>query len=161
MRQIKSHPAPYCNPVANASLLRTYFLYARIVNVLERKTTISNHVLRQLEDSHHPLSVSQIMDRLAKHNMNPNKTTIYRILDKLITKGAVTEISVRNGATFYEFSHQHHHHFICNECETVFCLDACHVHSHGINLTELLPNKKFKIQSHDFNLYGVCEPCSS
>lgn len=128
--------------------------------MLERKTTISSHVLKQLEESLYPLSVTQIMEQLDKRGLNPNKTTIYRILEKLINKKAVAEIAIRNGATYYEFAHGHHHHFICNQCDTVFCLDACHVESQDINLTELLPNQQFKIQSHDFNLYGVCEPCA-
>lgn len=129
--------------------------------MLERKTTISSNVLKLIEKSKFPLSVPQILNQLKKKGLSPNKTTIYRILEKLINGNMVSEIAVRNGATYYEFSHgHHHHHFICNECETVFCLDACHVESNHINLNALLPNKQFKIQSHDFNLYGVCEPCS-
>lgn len=132
----------------------------KFLSMLQRKTTISSHVLKQLEKSRHPLSVAQIMKQLHKRGLNPNKTTIYRILEKLINKNAVAEIAVKNGATYYEFSHGHHHHFICNHCDTIFCLDACHVESHDINLSELLPNQQFKIHSHDFNLYGVCELCA-
>lgn len=129
--------------------------------MLERNTTISSNVLSELECSDSPLSVAQILDILEKKGLNPNKTTIYRIMDKLVQKRAVTEVTVRNGASYYEFSNgHHHHHFICNNCDAVYCLDACHVESHHINLKALLPNKNFKIQSHDFNLYGICEPCS-
>ena len=128
--------------------------------MLERKTTISIQVLRQLEASTHPLSVAQIMSQLSKQELNPNKTTIYRIIEKLLNKNAISEITVRNGTTYYEFSHGHHHHFVCSQCETLFCLEACPVSAHGINLKELLPNKKFTIRSHDFNLYGVCEICA-
>jgi Fur family ferric uptake transcriptional regulator len=128
--------------------------------MLDRKTPISTHVIKILEASQLPLSVAHIMAQLDTKGLTPNKTTIYRLLEKLITKKAVSEIFLRNGTTYYELSKgHHHHHFICNECDTVFCLESCHVESHAINLAQLLPNKGFKIQSHDFNLYGVCEPC--
>ncbi len=129
--------------------------------MLERKTTISKHVLMQLKVSTSPLSVGQLLANLEQHGLHPNKTTIYRILEKLMNKKAVTEIPLRNGVTYFELSHGHHHHFICNECDAIVCLKTCHVESLDINLTELLPNKQFRIQSHDFNLYGICEPCSN
>ena len=129
--------------------------------MLIRKTTISVFVINLLKESNSPLSVLQIMEKLKQANLTPNKTTIYRILEKLVQKKTFNEVSLRNGVTYYEFSKGHHHHFACNQCELVFCLDACHVHSHKIDLNALLPNKKFKINSHDFNLYGLCEPCSA
>ena len=132
--------------------------------MLERKTTISNNVIHLLQTAKAPLTVSQIIQKLKKKELSPNKTTIYRIIEKLLQKKIITEIPVRNGSNFYEFRHgdhyHHHHHFICNQCETVFCLKKCHLESHNINLSKLLPNKDFTIQSHDFNLYGICERCS-
>lgn len=130
--------------------------------MLERKTAVSSNVLKILQKAKHPLSVADITDLLNKKKLRPNKTTIYRILEKLMQKKAVSEVSVRNGASYYEMSRgHHHHHFICNECDTVFCLDVCLVDEHRINLSSLLPTAQFKIQFHDFNLYGVCEPCAA
>ena len=45
--------------------------------MIKRKTTISKHVLEILTESHHPLSVSQLMKLLKKQKLHPNKTTIY------------------------------------------------------------------------------------
>lgn len=130
--------------------------------MLERKTATSTQVIKELEQSKTPLSVAQILELLNKSGLRPNKTTVYRILEKLILKKAITEVNVRQGASYYELSSvHHHHHFICHDCETVFCLESCHVDAHHIDLSQLLPNKDFKIQSHDFNLYGICEPCST
>jgi len=146
----------------NATRLRLWYWAGIVTEMLERKTTISTEVLHVLEGASSPLSVAQIMESLDEKGLRPNKTTVYRLMEKLIGKKAVSEISVRNGTAYYELSKgHHHHHFVCNECETVFCLDSCHVESHGINLSALLPYKGFQIQSHDFNLYGVCEPCLS
>ena len=30
-----------------------------------------------------------------------------------------------------------------------------------INIADLLPNPNFKVESHDFNIYGTCEPCGN
>ena len=129
--------------------------------MLKRKTIISNLVLEELEKKEHPISVNQLIENLKKKGLSPNKTTIYRILEKLVNKKIVTEISVRNSSSFYEFSKHHHHHFICNKCITVYCLSHCHINTHQINLNLLLPNKDFSIEAHDFNLYGVCAPCQN
>ena len=128
--------------------------------MLERNTIISSNVIRILKESAHPLSVSHVMESLARKDLNPNKATIYRILKKLIHKNELTEITVRNGASYFELKKDHHHHFICNQCETAFCLDGCHVHAQNIDVSRLLPTKKFKIESHDFNVYGICEACT-
>lgn len=127
--------------------------------MLKRKTIVSKYVLKEFEKSNHPLSVNQIIENLNHKGISPNKTTVYRIIEKLLSKSIISEISVKNHSSVYEFTKDHHHHFICNECHTVFCLDQCHVKSHQINLDNLLPNKNFIIQSHDFNLYGICENC--
>lgn len=129
--------------------------------MLQRKTSVSRRVLQQLEIAPNPMCVSQLIMHLNADDLFPNKTTVYRILEKLVKQQLVTEVTLRNGVTYYELlKDTHHHHFVCTDCGTVFCLESCHVELRKINLSELLPNKKFNIHSHDFNLYGLCEDCS-
>ena len=127
--------------------------------MFERNTIVSSHVLNLINESNHPLSVSEIMTQLEIQGYTPNKTTVYRILNKLVDKKVATKFSVRNGVSYFEVSQDHHHHFICNECETAFCLGGCPFESNLINYNRLFPNKKFKVKYHEFNLYGTCEPC--
>lgn len=93
----------------------------------------------------------------------PNRTTVYRILDKLVAAEEVKTIALKTGVSYYEMvkDKRHHHHFICTKCDDVFCLGGCHVKTFDIDLTKLLPNSSFSIQAHDFNLYGVCDKCGS
>lgn len=133
--------------------------------MIMRNTAISSRVITILEQTQHPLSVQQILCQLEEDNFTPNKTTIYRILDKLVESKQANVIMVNNGVAYYEYvankhSH-HHHHFFCYQCEFLYCLDGCHVERFGIELKELLPSKKFKITKHHFNLHGVCEDCSA
>jgi len=132
------------------------------MKMFERKTIVSDKVLSILRESSHALSINQIVDELKKSDLEPNKSTVYRILDKLIAKEIASSIVVKNGGAYFELikeSHHHHHHFYCNHCETLFCLNSCHVDTHNIDLSKLLPSPNFQIKSHDFNLYGICEPC--
>ena len=130
--------------------------------MLERNTIISSTVLRLLKDSKHPISVTQILESLKKKKLTPNKTTIYRILTKLLDKKLITELSIKSDTKYYELTthSHHHHHFICTKCESIHCLDSCILESQNINLNTLLPNESFHIESHDFNLYGLCNLCS-
>ena len=129
--------------------------------MFERKTVIGNHVTAIFKKAQAPLSVQDILSHLAKLNLTPNKTTIYRMLEKLVAKNTLTEIAIKQGGSVYELSPKtHHHHFICNSCSHVYCLKSCHVDTHQIDLSGLLPNNKFRIQSHDFNLYGTCDACN-
>eukprot|EP01047_Picozoa_sp_COSAG01_P034888 COSAG01_NODE_2642_length_7323_cov_13.197121_6_plen_132_part_00 len=131
--------------------------------MLKRNTIVSTRLLEVLETATHPLSAIQILNKLAEQNLRPNKSTVYRILDKLIAQNTLHAIVLKQGRTYYEMTkgkHHHHHHFFCEVCETLFCLSRCHVDTFNIDLSALLPNKKFKITQHDFNLYGRCDKCA-
>ena len=131
--------------------------------VFKRQTKISDAVLQLLGDATHPLSINQIIEQLVAVHLSPNRTTVYRIMDKLVQQDVAAVITVNNGISYFELSKKgdaHHHHFFCNVCYTLFCLASCHVDQHDIDLTRFLPNKGFEITGHDFNLYGICAPCS-
>ena len=125
----------------------------------ERKTKTSQAVLKVLKSSNQPLTVSDILNELKNMSMRPNKTTVYRMIEKFVSKKAVTEIHVKNKAVYYELTRSHHHHFICNTCSMVFCLNGCGLDMNEKKLQQILPYKKAVIHSHEFNLYGTCENC--
>ena len=128
--------------------------------MLERNTIVSKNVLLALKKSNHPLSAENIINQLAEKNLHPNKSTIYRILKKLTEKKLITNITIKNGITFYEFTSSNHNHFICDDCELIFCLNETSGSSNKINLASMLPNQNFKVTSHYLNIYGICEKCS-
>ncbi|RAP34577.1 hypothetical protein DID77_00705 [Candidatus Marinamargulisbacteria bacterium SCGC AG-439-L15] len=128
---------------------------------MERKTIASTHIWNLFKTSKSPVTFHEIDRYLKQKQVAPNKSTIYRILDKLLNNHKISQITTKEGKSYYELqSHSHHHHFICNSCHKAFCLKSCHIDSQKINLSQLLPNAKFSIDSHDFNLYGVCDSCS-
>lgn len=130
--------------------------------MFNKKTIVSENVLRILNEATQPISISYVLDELKKVELTPNKTTLYRIMDKLTQKKEVHVLVLKNGISYFELARKHHHHhFFCTQCETLFCLETCHLDQFQINLSGLLPNNQFKINQHDFNLYGTCNTCTS
>tara|TARA_B100001113_G_C20966440_1_gene559782 strand:+ start:489 stop:881 length:393 start_codon:yes stop_codon:yes gene_type:complete len=129
--------------------------------MLGRKTIIKSSLLNILKQTKAPISVPQILQQLAKKKLNPNKTTIYRILEKLVKNQEVSEISVKNKPNYYELFKQECHHFICNHCDVVRCFDDIKLDKTQFNFNRLLSHSSVQIQSHEFNVYGICESCAS
>lgn len=126
--------------------------------MVERKTQTSEALVTLLKTKKTPLSVEQIRDHLKRENVLPNKTTIYRILDKLKKKNLVRVIQLNNGCAYYEWSsNHHHHHFFCLACKELFCLTQKMVDIE--ELKRSLPSQSSKMQHHDFNIYGTCGIC--
>ncbi|MDG2264527.1 MAG: transcriptional repressor [Candidatus Marinamargulisbacteria bacterium] len=126
----------------------------------DRKTPVSTAILALFESSNRPLSLKLILDHLKHQGLLPNKTTVYRILDKLLAARAIAEVNVRTGRTYYEKVQGHlHYHFFCIDCESIFCLEP----SHTDTLIESMKaaNPSFTINDHDLNLYGQCGSCPS
>ena len=132
------------------------------MKIFERNTAISKNVIQILEEHHAPISVSQVTIKLNKLNLTPNKSTLYRIFDKLKEKKRVTELILKNGITYFELkSNHHHHHFVCEDCDIVYCLSTCHLDKLNINTNDLTPNSNFKVKHHEFTLYGICDLCEA
>ena len=69
--------------------------------MFERNTNISSSVLSILQNTKQPLSVKQIIKNLQEISISANKTTIYRIIKKLIDKKEITEIVINSGIKYY------------------------------------------------------------
>ena len=129
---------------------------------MRRQTVVIKAVNTILEKATKPLTVQQILEALAKKDLLPNKTTVYRILEKLCKDNKVTEISVKHGACVYERNTKSfHYHFVCTLCHDVFCLKSKEKESEVQSFHSLFPSDGFRVHDQEFNLYGVCAPCSA
>lgn len=101
-----------------------------------------------------------VVDLVEKFSDQMNKSTIYRILDRLEDEGRVHAFLGMNGLKHYakckECSHTEHldvhPHFQCTNCGKVECV------SYDIKIPNL-PNKHIK--QAQLLLTGTCEDCSS
>ena len=120
-----------------------------------RKTKSLELILNTFDESKTALSVVDLIDRFVQQM---NKTTIYRILERLEQDGVVHSFIDKDGLKWYAkcigCSSEHHSdihpHFQCQDCGKIDCLDI-HVSIPSV------PNRDI-----DFSrilLVGKCENC--
>lgn len=120
-----------------------------------RKTKSVQTLLTIFENNSQAISVVNLISQLSE---KMNKTTIYRILDRLENDGIVHSFLGKEGLKWYAKCHgcssaNHidlHPHFQCQECGKVECV------SMNISIPSI-PNKK--INSSQLLLVGQCENC--
>ncbi|GAB6179855.1 transcriptional regulator ZurR [Desulfotomaculum defluvii] len=82
--------------------------------------------------------------------------TVYRNLGMLRDLGILRELNLGERRVHYELtSHSHHHHLICTRCG-----DAQEIQYCPLQFLEQDKVNKFKIQSHSFEIFGLCEKCT-
>jgi|TARA_B110000914_G_scaffold224582_1_gene242728 Fur family ferric uptake transcriptional regulator len=121
-----------------------------------RKTKAVATVLQIFEEKSEPKSVVHLIG-LVKDKMN--KTTVYRILDRLERDGIIHSFNGKDGLKWYakcEGCSANHHsdkhpHFQCTKCDKVECLTV------EIKIPSI---KNHKVDSTDILLMGQCEVCS-
>ena len=110
-------------------------------------------LIELLYESKTPLTPTDILAKMHVH-----KTTIYREIDILLSRGYIKEVDFGDGNKRYELSALgHHHHLICMECRSVTELNL----DHDFTKEEkrILSENKFKIVKHNLEFFGVCADC--
>ena len=124
-----------------------------------RQTPLLKTVLKLLKEAHKPLSVPELQHLLEGQNLTPNKTTLYRMLDKLGEDGVVEALLLDPKVTYYELKTHHHHHFKCNNCDAIKCISDPELESQIHALEHKLETKGLTIKDHHFSLSGTCNTC--
>jgi len=120
-----------------------------------RKTKSVRLLLEEFEKDSSAISVITLVDRLS---VNMNKTTVYRILDRLEDDGVLHSFLGKNGHKWYakctscsgSGHHDAHPHFQCSSCGRVDCLPTDIV-------IPKIPNRQIDISQ--VLLQGKCENC--
>lgn len=120
-----------------------------------RKTKSVETLLAIFENNKAAVSVVQLID-LLKEKMN--KTTIYRILERIENDGVVHSFMDKDGLKWYAACHgcsstEHidiHPHFQCQDCGKIDCLTVD---------MQIPPIPNRKINFSQVLLIGQCESC--
>ena len=120
-----------------------------------RKTKSVEVLLNEFNNNSSAISVTKLVTKL---NSRFNKTTIYRVLDKLEDDGVLHSFLGKNGLKWYAkcngcSADKHkdlHPHFQCLDCGKVDCL------SFNIE-TPVIPNRKVNLAQ--FLIQGQCNEC--
>lgn len=125
-----------------------------------RQTPLLKIVLELLEKNHKHLSVPDLQQLLEAKGFKPNKTTLYRMLEKLVEDGLVETPLLDTKVTYYELKTYHHHHFRCESCDAIKCIADPELESQIHALEHKLEAKGLKITNHNFSLSGKCLTCA-
>lgn len=120
-----------------------------------RKTKSVKILLEEFEQGSSAISVTALIERIGSQM---NKTTIYRILEKLEDDGLLHSFLDKNGHKWYakcsgcssSAHHDIHPHFECLSCGKVECLTV------NVTIPEI-PNRKVELSQ--VLLQGQCESC--
>ena len=122
-----------------------------------RVTKQRESMVDYLGRNQHRYTAVTILDRYMRTQFpGVSHDTIYRNVKSFIEMGIVErrmeddQIVVKLQC---DFQHPHHHHFICTNCGKVIELQMCPLNY----FEEQVPGAK--IQSHNFELYGLCAAC--
>ena len=123
--------------------------------VIIRKTKSVEVLLNEFNNNSSAISVTKLVTKL---NSRFNKTTIYRVLDKLEDDGVLHSFLGKNGLKWYAkcngcSADKHkdlHPHFQCLDCGKVDCL------SFNIEIPKI---SNRKIEFSQFLIQGQCEEC--
>lgn len=124
-----------------------------------RMTKLTTEVQTLFQQAQQPLSVACIQKNLQAKGLTPNKTTLYRMLDRFCETGITKKLVLTDDAAHYEKMSDPHGHFVCQGCEHVECLPTMKVPFSLPEMQNLLPQGK--VSSVDFSLQGQCKNCLS
>jgi Fe2+ or Zn2+ uptake regulation protein len=105
-----------------------------------------------------PINAEHVLRTLKSKKLDI--VTVYRTLASFEKKGIIHKVDLRKDSVYYEYSsHHHHHHIVCVDCGYIEKFEDCRISEMSKGL--LGKKSKFKIiQSHSFELFGLCEKCS-
>src|SRR4051812_17526698 len=117
-------------------------------------------ILKSFLETREHLSVDELHRLVKKRDPKIGVTTVYRTLKLLTECGLASEVAFHDGVARYEHQHNRrsHHHMVCTMCGS-----SVEFFSPEVDQIELEVGKKFKYDTtrHTFQIYGVCEECST
>lgn len=132
--------------------------------IKEYSTVKRDKILQFLKtNSERAVSVPDIMDFLKDENMDMNKTSVYRYLDRLMEQNQLLKfVSDKGNMTMFQYMGDErecydHLHIQCVRCKKVShmkCEYMNQIHSH------IEEHHGYELLYRNSVLYGICKECS-
>jgi Fe2+ or Zn2+ uptake regulation protein len=120
-------------------------------------TSIQTSILELISSLKGPFSFDEVNNYFQKQSLYPNKTTIYRNLEKLEKEGIIKKINLSDQKMFWEVvdkSHDHKHghlHLVCSNCKNIECKEVEELFDLKID--------KFQVGNIEITVNGKCQNC--
>ncbi len=120
-------------------------------------TEVRTELVKILLESDTPLTIIDLIKKLERKKLKPNKTTVYREVEFLRDLEVIEEVDFGEGKKRYEISNQHHHHVVCVNCKTIkdVSMDK-DIDSYSKRIIE---KTGFKSIGHTLEFFGLCPVC--
>lgn len=125
-----------------------------------KSTPLLTTTLEILERHAKPLSVPVLLELLDDRGLQPNKTTLYRMLERLVEQGKVESVLLSDKTAHYELKRGHHHHFVCQDCDDIQCVENAGLEKQIHYLEDQLKASGLQVKQHQFSISGCCQSCS-
>ncbi len=121
---------------------------------MQRDTRQRRAIRRAFEEAGHPLSPQELLDLAQEDVKSLGIATVYRNIRALQEEGWLETVELPGEPPRYEVAGKgHHHHFHCRDCDRVFEVEG------GPGNIQAITPEGFKLERHEFVLYGLCEEC--
>jgi Fur family ferric uptake transcriptional regulator len=124
-----------------------------------KRTKQRDAVLSVLERAEGPLSAVDVRARTETDGAPVWLSTVYRILDVLVKKGAVVRLAMLNNEmAVYELNRfRHRHYAVCVSCRKIISMDNCPME----RFIPKLADGGFRVTGHNLEVYGYCGDCDA
>jgi Fur family ferric uptake transcriptional regulator len=133
--------------------LSEYLAFKNLKSTSQRDTILNVFVVARRH-----LSAEELYARVKKSHPGIGYATVYRTLKLLAEAGLAQERRFEDGFIRYEHASQdaHHDHLICTRCGAIIEFENESIEALQQDVAR---KKRFKVQSHKLELYGLCAGC--
>lgn len=105
------------------------------------------------------LTADELWQQVSGHYSNFNRSTVYRVLDLLVSTGVVAQHLLGDTVARYELrTAAVHHHLVCRNCRAVFDLDARSLRSLVVGARTA---HGFTVGTVGLTIEGLCAGCAA
>jgi Fur family ferric uptake transcriptional regulator len=124
----------------------------------DRITTSRRAVVEALLAGDHHVTAEEVATRVADHNPEVHRATVYRTLDRLQELGVVSHVHLGHGPSTFHVNDRPHHHAVCSSCGSVVEVPLAALDDLADRLRD---EHGFELSPQHFALSGRCRACSS
>jgi Fur family peroxide stress response transcriptional regulator len=108
-----------------------------------------------LERDDHP-TADQIIEVVRQRVPGVSRTTVYRVLDRLVEVGIIRRLHHHGPAARFDGKIRRHHHLICKKCNQVIDLESAKLDKLSLPDVE---SEGFEIDDFSVQFTGTCAAC--
>jgi Fur family ferric uptake transcriptional regulator len=123
-----------------------------------RETEQRVEILEAFLKTEDHVSVDDLYSNLKRRKRRVGYATVHRTMKLIAECGLARVVSFEDGVARFEhrYNHEHHHHLVCTRCKKVIEFTSERMEA---GEKSVLRRYGFKMESHRYEIFGVCCEC--